>query len=95
MALEFHHSLFEGGDLPLEVVDVGGRSEAGVAPGLFTELLGEPVLQLPDAAVSRALRSRAFARSACREVLLTWVCPSPDGGAVAAVWMSCSRSRWR
>ncbi|MEH0575758.1 hypothetical protein QBA54_14975 [Streptomyces sp. B21-108] len=69
LALEFHHPLFEGGDLPLEVVDVGGRPEAGVAPGLFTALLGEPVLQLsdaggePDVAFQGVRQNSAAARS--------------------------------
>jgi Phage integrase, N-terminal SAM-like domain len=41
--------LFEMGDPVVEGVDVGGGAEPGLAPGLFTERLGEPLLELADA----------------------------------------------
>jgi hypothetical protein len=43
--------LFELADALVEGVDIGGGAEPGLAPGLFTERLGEPLLELADAGV--------------------------------------------
>ena len=43
--------LFELGDLGVERVDVGGRAESGLLPGLFAEEPGQALLELPDAGV--------------------------------------------
>ena len=41
--------LFELADALVEGVDIGGGTEPGLAPGLFTEPFGQPLLQLLDA----------------------------------------------
>jgi len=41
--------LFEMGDLLVEGIDVGGRTEPGFAPGLFAEHLGQAFLELLEA----------------------------------------------
>src|SRR5258708_1511796 len=43
--------LFELADALVEGVDVGGGTEPGLAPGLFAERFGKPLLQLVDAGV--------------------------------------------
>ena len=53
-----------GGPLLADCVDVGGRAEAGLAPGLLTECIGQALFKLPDAGVSRTERSWAASRSA-------------------------------
>ena len=40
--------LFERDDLLLELVDVVGGAEAGLAPGLFAEQFGEALFELVD-----------------------------------------------
>jgi hypothetical protein len=37
-------------DLLVEVVDVGGGGESGLAPGLLAECVGQALFQLPDPA---------------------------------------------
>jgi hypothetical protein len=41
--------LFELADSLMEGIDIGGGAEPGLAPGLFAERLGEPLLELADA----------------------------------------------
>ena len=41
--------LLEIGDLLVEGVDVGGRAEPGLVPGLLAERFGQPFLELADA----------------------------------------------
>lgn len=41
--------LSQTGDRPLEFLDIGGGTEAGLAPGLFPQSLGQTLLQLLDA----------------------------------------------
>ena len=43
--------LFEMADAMVEGVDIGGGTEPGLAPRLFAECLGEPLLELADAGV--------------------------------------------
>ncbi|GGZ80067.1 hypothetical protein [Streptomyces bluensis] len=40
--------LFQAGDLVLEFVDVGGGTQAGLAPDLLSQCLGQALLQLLD-----------------------------------------------
>ncbi|WP_313865492.1 hypothetical protein [Mycobacterium sp.] len=43
--------LFEMGDPLVECIDVGWGAEPGLAPRLFAEGLGEPLLELANAGV--------------------------------------------
>jgi hypothetical protein len=43
--------LFEMGDPLVECIDVGWGAEPRLAPRLFAECLGEPLLELADAGV--------------------------------------------
>src|SRR6266550_3614840 len=43
--------LLQVSELLVEGVDVGGRAEPGLAPGLFPERFGQAFLKLPDAGV--------------------------------------------
>ena len=88
--------LFEGLGLLFELVDVVGRAEPGLAPGVLTEQLGQAGLELVGSVAIRAQRCWAASRSACREARLT-AGPPPGavGGWAAAAWICSSSSRWR
>ena len=62
--------LFELADALVEGVDVGGGAEPRLAPGLFTERFGQPLLQLPDAGIEPGgcVRARRAGRPAARLV---------------------------
>ena len=89
--------LLEVGDVVAEGVDVGGRAEPGVAPGLLAEHLGQAVFELLDTGIEpdRPLvggeqvslqRCPGHGRAG----------PSPAAGGVASsAWILPSRSRCR
>jgi len=77
-------------------VDVGGRAEPGLTPGLFPERFGQAFLELLDAGVQPD-RSWAASRSACSDARVTagpMVSPVA-GGVASSAWIFSSRSRWR
>ena len=89
--------LLELGDLAVERVDVCGRAEAGLLPGLLAEDLGQALLKLPDAGVEAG---GAFVRG--EEVSLQrgaghggTGCSATGWRAASNAWICSSRSRCR
>jgi hypothetical protein len=58
------------GDALLQRVDVVGGAEAGPAPGLFAEKLGQALFELADAGVEAKRALLRGEQAACSEALL-------------------------
>ena len=94
---EIGELLLEAGDLVVEGVDVGWRAEPGFAPGLLAERGGRRCSSWRMCEVSRAARSCAASRSACRDARVTAgpAAVAAGGGVASSAWILASRSGCR